>query len=90
MICKHTIMQRFDILEPKYSTKQVLLKASKVGEHNKVVFSRAPSMGAEPWYISGKNIKKYKKTSNGVIDTYAVPLDELVPLELSERCEHSD
>lgn len=89
-LCKHIPMQRFDIFSPKYSTKQVLLKASKVRENNKIVFTKAPSMGTQPWYISGKEVKKFKKISNGVIDTYAVPLDKLTPLELSQRCEHSD
>ena len=88
MICKHTPMQPFSIWHPVYSENRVLLKASKVREHNKVAFTKAPSMGTEPYYVSGKTIKKYKKTNNGVIDVYSVPLDELQPIEYSERCEH--
>lgn len=88
MICKHLQFKPFEIWHPLYSEDKVLLKASKVGEHNKVYFTKAPSMGTEPYYVNGKNVKKYKKTTNGVLTVYAVPLSELQPLKLEERCEH--
>lgn len=90
LLCKHIPLQLFTIWEPKYSTKRVLLKADKVRPHNKVVFTKAPSMGTEPYYISGKIVKKYKKEFNGQIFCHSVPLEELKPLTLEERCEHSD
>lgn len=87
-LCKHTPMQLFSIWHPVYSENRVLLKASKVGTHNKIIFTKAPSMGTLPYYVSGKIVRKYKKTSNGSINCYSVPLEELELLELSERCEH--
>lgn len=86
--CKHMPMQLFDIWEPRYRDKTVLLAARKVGDHNKIVFSKAPSMGTEPYYITGKKVKSYKKEDNGKINCYVVPLDELEPLEYQELCEH--
>lgn len=86
--CRHTPMKAFEIFAPKYSTKQVLLKAIKVGEHNKITFTKAPSMGTDPYYISGKNVKKYPKDSNGSIMCYSVPLEELEPLEYQDGCIH--
>lgn len=86
--CKHLPMQRFDIFQPRWHDRRVLLKASKVREHNKVVFTKAPTLGDQPYYLSGKTIKKYKKESNGVIDVYSVPLDDLEDLTIEGRCEH--
>ena len=88
IICKHIPMQLFSIWHPVYSENRVMLKAAKVRDHNKVVFTKAPSMGTEPYYVSGKTIKKYKKTNNGVILCYSVPLEELQQLKYNERCEH--
>ena len=50
-----------------------------------MVFTQAPSLGTEPYYVSGKTIKKHRKEINGRIMCYAVPLDELEPLGLSEN-----
>lgn len=86
--CKHIPLQRFDIKHPRYYDKRVLLKASKVRDNNKVVFTDAPSMGEQPYYISGRTIKKFKKENNGVIDVYSVPLEELTTLQYKDRCEH--
>jgi hypothetical protein len=63
----------------------VLLAAHKVGEHNKIVFTKSPALGSQPYYLSAKQIKKYPKETNGKIICYAVPIDELRPLEINER-----
>jgi hypothetical protein len=42
-------------------------------------------MGTEPYYVSGATVKKYKLEDNGKISCYAVPIDELEPLEIEER-----
>lgn len=86
--CKHTQMRVFSIKSPRYHDKRVLLAAFKVGQHNKILFTQAPSMGTEPYYISGKVAKKFKKETNGVIPVYSVPLDKLELLEIKEHCEH--
>lgn len=88
MLCKHSQFHVFEIWSPRYHDKKVLLNAFKVGTHNKIMFTKAPSMGEEPYYVSGKTVKKYPKVSNGTIMTYSVPLDELRPLELPEHCIH--
>lgn len=84
---KHTQFKYFEIWEPKYSNKTVLLAKRKVGTHNKIIFTKAPSMGTEPYYVSGAVVRKCKKTNNGAIDCYVVPLDKLEPLEYSINSE---
>ncbi len=75
----------FEIWEPRYYDKTVLLAANKVGTHNKIVFTKATSMGEDPYYVSGKTVKRYKKESNGRLMCYVVPLDKLEPLEISDN-----
>jgi len=84
---KYTQFAYYEILEPRYHNKTVLLKASKVREHNKIVFTKAPSMGTLPYYVSGKVVKKCRKDNNGVIAVYVVPLIKLENLELSQNSE---
>lgn len=85
LISKYTQMSYFEIWEPRYRDKKVLLAKRKVGTHNKIIFTRAPSMGTEPYYISGAKVKKYKLEGNGRIPVYAVPISELEPLEIGTR-----
>lgn len=85
LLSKYTQTSYFEIWEPRYSDKRVLLACHKVGEHNKIVFTRAPSMGDQPYYLSAKQIKKYPKETNGKIMCYAVPIEELKPLTINER-----
>lgn len=86
-ICKHTQFGYLEVWAPKYSTKRVLLACRKIRQHNKVVFTKAPSTGTQPYYISGATAKKYPKITNSTIWCYNVPLAELKPLELQE-CDH--
>lgn len=72
----------FEIWSRRYHDNKVLLAAHRVGEHNKIVFTRDPSMGTDPYYISGRDVKKFKKESNGKIQCYAVDVSALEPLEL--------
>lgn len=87
LLDKRTQFRYFEIWEPRYSTKDVLLAVRKVGAHNKIVFTKSKSMGTEPYYVSGTTIKECKKAWNGSIDCYAVSLDKLQPLELTENSE---
>lgn len=86
--CKHVQMQYFEIFSPKYSTKSVLLKDSKIGDKNKIVFTKAPSMGVEPYYVSGIVAKSCPKVSNGAIACREVPLSKLEPIEYQSGCVH--
>lgn len=88
MFCKHDQMAYFGIFEPKYSTRSVLLACHKVADKNKIVFTKAPSMGTEPYYVPGSVVKKCPKISNGSIMCFSVPLDELQPLEIKDGCAH--
>lgn len=85
IIDKFTPLNFFEIWQPRYHDGKVLLAAHKVGTHNKIVFTKAPSLGTKPYYISGKTVKKYKKESNGKIDCYVVPVDVLEPLEINQK-----
>ena len=87
LLDKRTQFHYFEILAPLYRDKTVLLACHKIGQHNKVVFTEAPSMGDQPYYIDGKTAKKCKKDSNGRLNCYAVSLDLLQPLELSINSE---
>ncbi len=88
---KFTPMSYFEIWEPRYRDTTVLLACRKVGTHNKIVFTGNSKgynlMGTEPYYVSGKIVKKCKKESNGRIDCFVVPLDKLETLELSANSE---
>jgi hypothetical protein len=84
-LAKYTPAAFFSIWQPRYRDKKVLLAKYKVQTHNKIVFTKAPSMGTEPYYVSGATVKKYKLEDNGKISCYAVPIDELEPLEIEER-----
>jgi hypothetical protein len=86
--CSHTQMAFFQIFEPRWHDRKVLLAAHKVGTHNKIKFTRAKSLGVKPYYVSGAKVKKFKKESNGTIDCYSVPLSDLEPLEYKRGCHH--
>lgn len=82
---KFTQFKYFEIWAPTYSKQTVKLAAHKVGEHNKIVFTKAPSMGTDPYYVSGRIVKKCNKVSNGTITCYEVPISALEPLEINQR-----
>ncbi len=87
--CKHTQMAYFGIYQPNYGRKTVMLACHKVADNNKIVFLKAPSMGDEPYYVSGAVVKKYPKKSNSTITCYDVPLEVLEPLEYTKGgCIH--
>ena len=85
MLSRYTQFAYFGIFAPRYNDKTVLLAKHKIAEHNKIVFLNAPSMGKEPYYVSGKTAKQGQKTSNGSIPCMAVKLSELQPLEFFEH-----
>lgn len=90
LLDKFTQFKFFEIWDPRWKDRKVLLDAKKIGEHNKIVFTGNPktgtnSMGSDPYYVSGKEANRYPKEYNGKIFCRAVPLDVLSPLELSEN-----
>lgn len=75
---------KFEIWEPRYHDKRVLLHLQRVKHaqpHIKVVFTKAKATQYEgEWYISKKDAMKYKKEDNGVAGMYCVPFDKFRPL----------
>ena len=85
--CKHKQLNYIEVCQPRWHDRRALLSAYKVGEHNKVRFTKTKSM-PEAYYISGRAVKRYKQESNGAIMCYAVPLAEFEVLKIQEHCEH--
>lgn len=83
---KFTQLRFFEIWEPRYRDNRVLLNARKVGPHNKIKFTKAKSL-PDTYYLSGKTIKKYPKEYNSSIFCYAVPLEELQILQLTQNSQ---
>lgn len=75
-----TPVQVLEIKAPRWHDRKVLLAKFKVGTHNKIVFTNAPSLDGE-YYISGRKASACPQVSNGKLVCYAVPLDELEPFE---------
>ena len=73
---------RFTIWEPRWHDKTVLLAKRKVDDINEVCFTKAKSLGTEPYYVSGDIVRKCEIGSNGKIDCYVVPLTELKKNEI--------
>ena len=59
----------------------MLLAKFKIGTHNEVIFTDAPSMGDNHFYISGEDARSCATDTNGKIAVWAVPLDKLRILE---------
>lgn len=85
IVQRFTPLNYFEIWSRRFHDNKVLLAAHKVGTHNKVVFTKDPTLGTHPYYVAGTTVKKYKKESNGAIPVYAVPIDEFEPLEIDTR-----
>lgn len=79
-ISRLTPLQRIEIWQPKWSTHEVLIARHKVRTHNRIEFTKAPTYPGA-YYLAGETIRRYPLTTNGKIDVYAVPLNELEPLE---------
>jgi len=86
-LCKHRGVKYHDIWNPRWHDKRVMIACNKVSDHNVVEFTKAKSLNGL-FYISGKTARKYKRTTNGQIDCYAIPLDEFSNFAWDERCEH--
>lgn len=78
----------FEIFQPRWHDKVVLLKASKVKDakttYLKIKFTKAPSMEGD-WVISKAKALTFPLTTNGTAQMRAVPLNELSVLEIDEK-----
>lgn len=84
IVDKMTPMNKISIWEPRYHDNRVLIHPNKVSAHNKIVFTKAPSLSGT-YYLAGRTIRKYNKVSNGSVQCYAVPISELRPLQINEK-----
>lgn len=73
-------MPTFNIWEPRWHDRSVLLARNRVGENNWVRFTKTPSMMGV-YYVSGEDVRSCTSDSNGRIPCYAVPLDKLTRIE---------
>lgn len=82
---RFTVCQLFKIKQPKWSTREVLLAAHRIGTHNEIVFTDAPTM-PEHYYISGRDVHtcELRPKANGKLDCYVIPLRFLEVLERGE------
>lgn len=83
---KLTSFNYLEVWQPRWYDRKVLLAKHKVGTHNKIVFTKAPTLKGA-YYLAGTTIKKYKLEHNGTIQCYAVPLDVLEALELTDNSQ---
>lgn len=77
--------QNFQIYNPRWHDRIVLLADFKIQSHNVITFPKARTLVGE-WYISGDKAKTFPaepmKTKSGTTMTMrVVPIDELEPLE---------
>ena len=82
IVTKSMSLNRFDIRQPRWRDRVVLLAKYKVGQHNAIIFEEVKSLPGE-FYLSGEIIKDCPLESNGTIACYAVPLDKMERLETS-------
>ncbi len=71
--------QLINIKQPRWKDRTVLIAKYKVGMHNIIdmVGIKEGNAYSGKFYLSGETITKYPLNTNGKIDCYAVPLDEL-------------
>ncbi len=87
-LCKHKVERVItDILDPKFSTDEVLIDTNDVKDVENVVirFKNEGSKKKYGWfYMSGKMIRRYRTQPNGRIMVYVVPLnkrEEFTPIK---------
>jgi hypothetical protein len=72
-----------EIWEPRWKDRVVLIAKFKVGPKTYIKFTRAKSLPGL-YEIDGEKVKTFPLESNGKIDCYAVPLNELTLIEEEE------
>lgn len=75
-----TPCQKISIWSPRWNDKTVLIAKFKVGLHNEITFTKAPTY-PDTYYLSGETIRSYPLETNGKIPVYAVKMSELELLE---------
>lgn len=90
IIAKDTPLQNIQIFSPRWHDRKVLIAKFRVGFHNRIVFDekKSPTLKGK-WYMSGEKIKSYPLESNGKIPCFAVPVEDLQPLEYKPDKKHN-
>lgn len=83
-----TSVIKFEVWNPRWRDRKVLLADYKIGTHNQVNFPKAKSLPGD-WYISGKDAKTFplesmQTKSGNKIAMRVVPLDALQVFERGE------
>ena len=80
-----------DILEPKYSTDEVLISTSKVTEYTENYLIKFVNCNKYPdWYwFSGAHIRKCKTQPNGRGTVYVVSMKDREDFEPITECDHN-
>lgn len=84
LVSSYTPLNLIDIWTPRYKDRVVLIASYKVKENNKIVFTKAKHLAGHEYFMRGSQIRSYPIDSNGKVKCYAVPLDDLEPLEYKE------
>lgn len=88
-LCKHQKHKVIDhILEPKYSTDEILISVSAVPEdveHFIIKFKKCTKY-PDWFYMSGKVIRRHKKQKNGRGEVYVVPMRRREAFEPIKNC----
>lgn len=92
-LCKHdeytTITK---VLEPKWSTKEILLSKQTVDdakEHLVIRFAKDSAFKEYGWfYMSRKKVRRHRTQKNGRGEVYVVPLREREEFIGKKYCEH--
>ncbi len=73
---RHTVIH---IFEPKYSTREVIIKSDKIGERNKIIIDKGAYAGE--YFLSGVVATAYQprpqRTSKGTFMFYYIPISQL-------------
>lgn len=77
---KYTPANKITIWSPRWHDRAILIAKHKVGTHNEVTFTKAPTY-PDKYYLSGETIRRCPLDTNGKLPCFAVPISELEVLE---------
>lgn len=80
-LSKDTPANLIEIWQPRWKDRVVLIAKHKIGMHNEIIFTKAPSMGDNHFYASGEDLRACETDTNGKIACYALPMGKLRILE---------
>ena len=88
-LCKHAKYKAIDhILEPKYSTDEILISVASVPEDIEHLLIKFKKCNKYPdwFYMSGKMIRRFHKQKSGRGEVYVVPMNRREAFEPIKNC----